>query len=510
MGTPCGAGGNRSPCLFSVEWCLPPVESRRPSLLVRWWLPLCLLVVVLVLAAAKLSVRSLATGQPVLPAVAGAPVLGPQPSPTATAGPARAGLRVRVTDPAGQPVAEALVEVRDRFNTAVGSQQTGPTGDAFLAVPPNPAYVVTARKAGFSLGRQENVEVTPPPATPAPGGAGAPAGQDRPGRFAAARLVEIKLGAAEGAAPGAAAALVRLYVGHTTPRISLVDATSNLPLKQTDTLGQGRQTYLAANKEQNRLFASWSGSPDVLVLDAAELTVQRQVPVTGGAGITSLAVNPQTGRLWVSTTAPDATDAGILNEFDGAAQQVLRRLPIGPAAFNLRFRPDGSTLFVPQRSTNTLTLVDAASGQVTGALRLGQWPTDYSLSADGRSLFTVSLGSDKLLEIDATTGEPRRALDIGNGANGVLAHPDGQRALVLNQLFGYVQVVDLAAWQVVDLIPVGRAPQGMALSPDQRSLYVANAGSGSVSVVDLDKRAVKDTLSVSGNPSSLLLVTAAG
>jgi YVTN family beta-propeller protein len=485
------------------------VESHRPSVLVRWWLPLCLLVVVLVLAAAKLGVRSVATGQPVLPGVAGAPVLGPAPTPTPTPGPARVGLRVRVTDPAGQPVVQALVEVRDRFNTAFGTQETGATGDAFLVVPANPAYVVTARKAGFSLGRQEGVEVVAPAATPNAGAAaGSPgaSGQDRPLRFASARLVEIKLAVVEGAAPGPAASLPRLYVGHTTPRISLVDATANLLQKQSDPLGQGRQTFIAANKEQNRLFAAWSGSPDVLVLDAAELTVQRQTTVTAGAAITSLAVNPQNGRLWVSTTAPDATDSGILNELDGATQQVLRRLPVGPAAFNLRFRPDGSTLFVPQRSTNTLVLVDPASGQATATLRLAQWPTDLTLSADGKSLYMVNLGSEKLLEVDATTGEQRRALDVGNGANGVLLHPGGQRAFVLNQLFGYVQVIDLAAWQVVDLIPVGRFPQGMALSPDARSLYVANAGSGSVSVIDLDQRTVRDTLNIGGTPASLLLL----
>src|SRR5918911_823097 len=99
---------------------VPSVDSRRPSLLVRWWLPLSLLAVVVVLGGAKLAVRSAATGQPILPGVANAPVIGPAPTVTPTPSPRRVGLRVRVLDPSGQPVGQAVVEVRDRFNTAVG------------------------------------------------------------------------------------------------------------------------------------------------------------------------------------------------------------------------------------------------------------------------------------------------------------------------------------------------------------------------------------------------------
>jgi YVTN family beta-propeller protein len=313
----------------------------------------------------------------------------------------------------------------------------------------------------------------------------------------------VRLETAGQAATGGPA---RLYVGHTTPRLSVIDASSNLLLKHSEPLGQGRLTFVAPSLDQGRLFTAWSGSAEVLVVDAADLSVTKRVALEGG-GITSLAVNPQNGRLWVATFAPEAPDSSVLHELDGASQQVLRRLSFaGQSSAGLRFRPDAALLYVRHRSASALSLVDPAAGAVRGTARLPQWPTDLALSADGRSLYVVNVGSERLVELDAFTGEPVRTLEVGTGAAGVLAHPDGQRLLVLNQLLGSVQVVELASGRVLDLIPVGRAPQALALAADGQGLYVANAGSGTVSLVDLEQRAVKETLDTGGTPAALVLL----
>jgi YVTN family beta-propeller protein len=468
---------------------------------------LCLAAVAVLFAGAKLSVRSVATGEPVLPWVAGAPVLGPAPTATPTPGPGRVGLRVRVTDTAGQPLAQALVEVRDRFNTAVGLQETGPNGDAFLPVPPNPSYIVTARKPGYQQGRVEGVEVVRPASdagTPRPGSTPGP-------RLAApAQLVQIQLRPAEGSAPATAgganpANLTRLYVGHTVPRLSLIDASSNLLLGHSENLGQGRLTLMARSLDGRVLFTAWSGSPDLLVVDAERLTEQRRLAL-GSGGITSLAVHPGNGRLWVATASAESPDSALLAELDPGATQIIRRTPVGASVANMRFRPDGGVLYLPQRSTSTLSWMDPVSATVVHSIRLTQWASDLAFSAGGRSLFLASLGSERLLELDAASGDLLRSLDVGPGAVSFLPHPDGQRAFVANQLFGYVQILDLVQAQVLDLIPVGRGPQAMALSPDLATLYVANSGSGTISVIDVEKKTVKETINTGGAPSSLLLV----
>ncbi len=123
----------------------------------RWWLPAALLALILFLTVAKLGIRSAATGQPILPGVAGAPIIGPPSTPTPTPGPPRTRLRVQVTDESGGPVPQALVEVRDRFNAVLGTQETGATGEAVLFVPAGTGYTVTVRKVGVAEARVDSV-----------------------------------------------------------------------------------------------------------------------------------------------------------------------------------------------------------------------------------------------------------------------------------------------------------------------------------------------------------------
>jgi YVTN family beta-propeller protein len=470
----------------------------------------------LVLVGAKLSVRSVATGQALIP-IAGAPSLGPVSTPTATPGPQRVRLRVQVVDDAGQPVPEAIVEVRDRFNAVAGQQETGAAGEAILGVKPDSGYVVIARKAGLALGRLEGVDVIPPligpSAPPAPGAAPAPtAGPFR------GQLVQVRLGPAQGvavplpAAPGAPAAPApaiagapRLFVGHSSPRMSAVDAASNLLLKHSEALGQGRMTLFGVSRDQTRVFAAWFSATEMLVLNAYDLSLERQVSL-GGGGITSLSVNPDNGRVWVATLTPDSPEAGLLHELDPAGAEILRRVPLPQNVTNIRFRPDGSILYLPNRTGSSLGFFDPVTGQLTHSTRLPQSPTSVTPSPDGSRLYLVNLGSSRLLELDAVSGEVSRALEVGSGASAVAAHPDGKRVFVSNQSLGFVQVVDLDSGQMGDLVPVGRAPMALALNADGSGLYVANAGSASVSLIDLATNTVKETLAIGGNPSSLALV----
>lgn len=475
------------------------MDRRRPSLLTRLWLPLTVGVLALLVIGAKLSVRSVATGQPVIPGLASAPVLGPQASPTATALPGRVRVRVQVNDVGGAPVGQAMVEIRDRFNKVEDTQETSTSGTVILAVPSNTGYAVTARKAGFNPGNLASVDVAAPPPTPI----GTSQGTNAPRPSTPTLQVRME----RATAVGVAASAGRLYVGHTTPRISLVDSSSNLLLKHSEPLGQGRQTLATPARDGARIFTTWNGSPDLLVLDASSFAVERQTKFDNG-GITALAVSPQTGRLWVSTLAPDAPETAFLNELDPAGQQVLRRIPINQSISGLRFRPDGTILYVRHRSASMISYFDPAGGTTMRMARLPQWPTDVAISPDSSSLWVVNLGSERLVELDAISGDIKRSIEIGAGATGVAAHPDGRRVYTVNQMLGYVQVIDVARGEVSDLIPVGRAPQALAFSPDSTGLYVANAASGTVSLVDLELKQVRETVSTGGSPSSLMIVVA--
>jgi YVTN family beta-propeller protein len=488
------------------------VDARRPSIARRLW-PVALLGLLgLVLVAAKLSVRSVATGEAVLPGVAGAPVLGPGPTATATPSPARGRLRVQVLDPAGLPVSLAVVEVRDRFNAVAASQETGTSGEVLVFVPAMTGYTVTARREGFAPGRVGSINVdavpTPPPAPTRAPNIGPTSGSDGQGGFVRqpAQLVQVRLEQlAVAAAPNspAAATVPRIFVGHSTlPRLSLIDPVANLLLKHSDPLGQGRLTLQAPARDSSSVYATWNGGVDIWVLRGSDLTVERTIPLNAGP-ISAIAVSPRDGRLWVATYQADSNESGTLLEIDPGSFDIVRRVNLGQLAAGMRFRPDGSVVYVRHRSNNALSFVDIASGTVAKTVRLSQWPTDIALTPDGARLYLVFLSGERVMEIDAQTGETSRTLEVGVGGSSVLAHPDGKRVFIVNQMLGSVQVLDAPSGQITDLIPVGRAPQGLALVGS--GLYVANSGSGSISVVDVDKNTIRETINTGGSPSTLLV-----
>ncbi|HEU5314812.1 MAG TPA: hypothetical protein VFX49_01795 [Chloroflexota bacterium] len=456
------------------------------------WIVAGLLLIGLVAVGAKLVVRSAATGEAVLPGVAGAPVIGPPATPTPTPQPLRGRVRVQVLDPSGVPVALALVELRDRFNAVQGSAETNVAGDAILTVPAGPGYIATARREGFGPGRLGPFEVDRPPPTPTSGTPPRPPTQSLQVRLEVPTQTK------------SAAVVSRLFVGHgTSPRVTLIDPTASLLLKHSEPLGQGRQTVQAPSRDASKVYASWAGGTELWVLNGGELTVEKQVPLNAGA-ISALAVNPRDGRLWVATYNPESTDSGFLLEVDAGSFDVVRRLTLGQMTAGLRFQPDGSLLYARHRGGSAISFIDPGTGRVERVARVSQFPTDMALSPDGSRLYVVFLGGERLVELDARTGDQARTVDVGSGATAVLAHPDGKRIYVVNQVLGSVQVIDMAGAQVTDLIPVGRTPQAAVLAAD--GLYVANSGSGSVSVIDLEKHTIRETLQTGGSPSSLALV----
>ena len=370
------------------------------------------------------------------------------------------------------------MEVRDRFNAVAGQQETGTSGEAVLGVKPDPGYVVTARKPGWPLGRIEGIEVA------APWWAGAAGGRSDPGARSGAGGAGADGGPGGGPAGSAPAPAGRrrrrrrpVSSWGTTPPETAVDASSNLLLKHSEPLGQGRLTLFGVSRDQSRVFAAWFSAPEVLVLNAFDLSVERQVPLSGG--ITGLSVNPQNGRLWVSTLAPDTPEAGVLHELDPGGGRCCAHPP-APDRLQHALPPGRLAALPPNRAGNSLGFFDPAAGAMVHSARLPQWPTDLTLSPDGTRLFLVNLGSTRLLEVDALSGEQTRAVEIGTGSSAVAA--PGREAPLRGQPEPWLRAgVDLDSGQVGDLIPVGRAPMSLSLTPDGRGIYVANAGSASVS-----------------------------
>ena len=439
-------------------------------------------------------------------------------------------VRIRIRDASGAPVADATVEVRDRFGGLVLEiQSTDARGELRFTSPPTNGVVIRARKAQVGQVVSDPITLGPPGAgqtsrdvdlalsatstmpttTAAPTNAAVagvnPAGLATP---SVARTPTSGPATAPGRTPTRGpATTARLFVGHLQPRISVIDIASGTVLNPSTppTLGGGRFTYLAGATASRRLFASWGGSNELVTIRADDMSVETRTALNAGA-ISAIAVGPVDGHVWVATAGAEGQEYSNVIELDARGNRVIRRLNFPRRTGTLRFTSQGNVLAVSHRTTSEVSLVDVASGTIRPPIRTPVWPGETQLSDDGQTLYLGNQSTTTIYALDASNGETRKIIDVGNGVNGFVLHPDGVRLLVVNGQLGLIQVVNRETAEVQEVIPVGQQPQAIVLGGDGQRAYIANSMSGTVSVIDLATMAVTDTITVGAGASTLAVV----
>ena len=171
-------------------------------------------------------------------------------------------------------------------------------------------------------------------------------------------------------------------------------------------------------------------------------------------------------------------------------------LPIStPAASSISLTPDGTTLFVVNPDSGSVSAIDTASETKLDELVVGRDPRILALSPDGQRLYVTSQASATLTILDTQPLSVRTKLRVGPEPYGVVAAPNDHLVYVAASGADQIDVVDVELAQVVDTIPVQTRPKGLALSHDGTRLYVTHFLSGTVSVIDLTDRSVLEVIS---------------
>ncbi|MDX3235485.1 lactonase family protein [Streptomyces sp. ME03-5709C] len=261
----------------------------------------------------------------------------------------------------------------------------------------------------------------------------------------------------------------------------------------------------------------------------------------GGKGLTTAAVDPDSGALTVLRAVSAVEDPSflVLSEDRGLLYTVSEREEGGAAVFSLadpdRPEPLGGTVPVGGGSPTHLCLhrghlltANYASGTVSvlpvgdrGALgparhvlrhegdgpnpERQEGPHAHMVLPDpsGRWVLSVDLGTDsvRVCELDADSGEleveREMGLRSGTGPRHLAFHPRGDRAYVMNELDSVVTVCHWDA-EVGRLTPVAEVsvlpedasgpnyPSELVVSPDGRFAWAANRGHNSIAVLSID------------------------
>ena len=165
------------------------------------------------------------------------------------------------------------------------------------------------------------------------------------------------------------------------------------------------------------------------------------------------------------------------------------------ATSSIDITPDGTTVFVVNPDSGSVSAIDTASETTRDELVIGRDPRMLAVGPDGHRLYVTSRASATLTILDTQPFSILTTLHVGPEPYGVVADPNGHLVYVAASGADRIDVVDTELAHVVDTIATQARPKGLALSADGTRLYVTHFLSGAVSVIDLTSRSVRAVIS---------------
>lgn len=208
--------------------------------------------------------------------------------------------------------------------------------------------------------------------------------------------------------------------------------------------------------------------------------------------------------------SPDGSTAFVANEFSSTISRIdvathveTGLIPLTGSLFRLAISADGSVLYAAGNADEVF-VIDAISGALTATIPVDNDPNGMVFSPDGSFLYVSHISGNSVVEIRTGTNTVSRSFNLGQSASQDMAvSVDGTTLYVAMEGGQRIQKIDIPSGQLVGSIglPAGAAPFGMAMTLSGAQLYVSGgAATEAIYIVDLASETVVSTLVVGGKP----------
>lgn len=201
-----------------------------------------------------------------------------------------------------------------------------------------------------------------------------------------------------------------------------------------------------------------------------------------GAGRTAA---PPGTTLYVTNTRSDS-----ISIIDTATLEVVGTIPLGRGKPNrIVFHPHGRQAWVVYDKSHDLGIVDAESHRLVRRVKIGGNPYNLAFSPDGRYLYVLDWSSessrDEVIAWDLRQERIAWRVEVSTWPAHAVPSRDGRLLYVSGETAGDLTVIDTTTGTIVGrLVHGGGDAMGLALSPDGRVLYVAAGENKAILKVD--------------------------
>lgn len=250
-------------------------------------------------------------------------------------------------------------------------------------------------------------------------------------------------------------------------------------------------TAVAIDPRTGRIYVTNSGSLSVTVLEGSTRDVVATVTLASRPW--NIALNQRTGRVYV-TTAESAVTV-----IDTTTNTVTATVPLPSRPWGIAINHRANRVYVAT-SDASVAVIDGERDAVTASIPVPARPWAVSVIPDTNRIYVTSQESRTLSVIDGATGTVVANIDLRTRACGVAANPRTNRIYVTSLDASAVTVVDGTSLSVVETLLTPSATCGVAVNAQTNRVYVSTQETGSVSVLDpqAGSRALIETRSLFG------------
>lgn len=208
---------------------------------------------------------------------------------------------------------------------------------------------------------------------------------------------------------------------------------------------------LAATYDDKRLIISTEEGGVSIVLESGETQEQPKLE-------NAVAILPS----WKHNLALVATPRGTLNVLYMPGHHVPYEMPLEGTPEEVIDNPAGTQIYTVIKGRNKIYLYETEFFQPTGELPLGDIPSEsasLALAPDGSRIYILDRSSGHLVSLDMATEEIEASFDLGAPAAGLAVSSEGDRLAVAGE-DGNLVILD-AQLNEVSQIPLDAQPIGI-------------------------------------------------
>ncbi len=336
-----------------------------------------------------------------------------------------------------------------------GGTRPDTTTSTLPPLPPNVYAYVALAGTGANVGTGSTlvqVTVSPPPSS-----VGAP----------------IKVGIypdAVAVTPNGRLALVANYTSNTVTPIQLPSDKALAPVNA----GAG-PAGVAVNPAGTMAYVTDANTDTVTPIDLR--TLKALAPITVGEGPQGIAITPDGTRAYVADAgAIIAGQSGTIGHqvtpIDLSSRRALAPITVGNAPVGVAITPDGSTVFVTNLNSESVSTISVASDQSSGAIAVSGGPVAVAVAAGAAWVVNTPAGGqgNNVQPISLTTDTAGKPIKLPKGAQNIAIAPNGRTAYIVCLNVNELVPVGLISHRVEAAISVPGGPFAVAVANQAKAV----------------------------------------